>query len=196
MAVRDLPGDPASRRFFLQPTRRVARSLLGAWFVRRTGGGAYAARIVEVEAYLGLEDEAAHTFGGRRTPRVEPMYGRGGLLYVFSVYGMHWCANVVTRPEGRPEAVLIRAAEGPRGHERLLAGPGKFCRAFGIGGAFSGRDLVDGAGLEIRLDPVPAHAVAAGPRIGVDYAGRARDWPLRYAVAGSPALSRPMPSIR
>jgi len=124
--ARLLPARRAGRELFRRPTEAVARRLLGAWFVRRWRKGLYAARIVETEAYLGEADRAAHSFGGRRTPRVEPMYGDGGLLYVFFVYGMHHCANVVTRVEGDPQAVLLRAAEGPPGAPaRLMSGPAR-----------------------------------------------------------------------
>ena len=116
------------RAFFRRDTVRVARDLVGAWISRRWRGRWYGARIVETEAYLGPKDRAAHSWGGRRTPRIEPMYADGGHLYVFLVYGMHHCANVVTRREGVAEAVLLRAAEGPPGSPpRLLAGPGKLC---------------------------------------------------------------------
>src|SRR5215470_12016367 len=135
--------DPADRRFFRGATARVARALLGAWIGRRWRGRWHGGRIVETEAYLGPADRAAHSWGGRRTPRVEPMYADGGHLYVFFVYGMHSCANVVTRREGVAEAVLLRAAEGPDGSPpRLLAGPGKLCAALGISTKDSGRDLV------------------------------------------------------
>jgi len=181
----------ASREFFLAPTEVVARRLLGAWLVRPWRGRAYGARIVEVEAYLGTGDAAAHSFGGRRTERVEPMYGPGGLLYVFAVYGMHYCANVVTRKEGVPQAVLIRAAEHPVAAAEALSGPARLCRALGIVRADSGRDLAGGAGWEIRPDPVARRLVAASPRIGVDYAGEAAEWPLRFSIIGNPAVSRP-----
>src|SRR5262245_25599963 len=123
----------ADRAFFRGNTIRVARGLLGAWIGRRWRGTWYGGRIVETEAYLGAGDRAAHSWAGRRTPRVEPMYRDGGHLYVFLVYGMHYCANVVTRAEGVPEAVLLRAAAAPDGApERLLSGPAKLCAALAI----------------------------------------------------------------
>ncbi len=138
------------RAFFRRNTVRVARDLVGAWIARRWRGRWYGARIVETEAYLGPKDRAAHSWGGRRTPRIEPMYADGGHLYVFLVYGMHHCANVVTRREGVAEAVLLRAAEGPPGSPpRLLAGPGKLCAALGITVRDSGRDLVGDGSVRI-----------------------------------------------
>jgi DNA-3-methyladenine glycosylase len=185
-----LPARVARREFFLDATDRVARRLLGAWLVRRWRGILYGARIVEVEAYLGEKDAAAHSFGGRRTPRIAPMYGPGGRLYVFPIYGMHYCANVVTRREGVPQAVLIRAGEHPAAPAALLRGPGRFCRALGIVKADSGKDLVGSAEFEIRLDPVRGRGIDISERIGVDYAGEARKWPLRFSISGNPAVSR------
>jgi DNA-3-methyladenine glycosylase len=182
---------PAGREFFLRRTRQAARDLVGAWFVRRVGGKLYGARLVEVEAYLGVGDAAAHSFGGRRTDRVRPMYAAGGHLYVFLVYGMHCCANLVTRQEGTPEAVLIRAAEAPAGDQRRLAGPAKFCRAMGLDCTFSGIDLLARQDFTVYPDPQRRGRVARSPRIGVDYAGEAAAWPLRYYLRGSPALSGP-----
>jgi DNA-3-methyladenine glycosylase len=182
----------APRSFYRRETSAVAHRLIGAYLARRWRGGWYGARIVETEAYLGPGDAAAHSFRGRRTPRVEPMYADGGHLYVFLVYGMHHCANVVTRRAGEAQAVLLRAAEGPLGAPpRLLSGPGKLCAALGITLAASGRDLL-GKG-ELRLFRRPRGAqprVGVSPRIGVDYAGEASVWPLRFFDLDSAAVSR------
>src|SRR5215472_8739162 len=118
-----------SRAFYRRQTEAVARDLVGAWIARRWRGRWYGARIAETEAYIGPTDAAAHSWKGRRTARVEPMYRDGGHLYVFFVYGMHSCANIVTRRAGDPQAVLLRAAEGPASAPRLLSGPGKLCAA-------------------------------------------------------------------
>jgi len=193
IAAARLPAPAAPRAFFLRPTERVARDLLGSWLVRRWRGRDYGARIVEVEAYLGVADAAAHSFGGRRTARVEPMYGPGGLLYVFAVYGMHYCANVVTRRAGVPQAVLIRAGEHPGSPSASLRGPAKFCRGLGITAADSGADLAAGGPFAIRLDPVARREIVVSERIGVDYAGEARRWPLRFSISGNPAVSRRPP---
>ena len=185
-------GTEPSRALLLGPTVEVARALLGAWLLRRVAGKLYGARIVEVEAYLGVDDPAAHSFGGRRTARVEPMYAEGGHLYVFLVYGMHCCANVVTRERGCPEAVLLRAAEAPPGVDpKLLSGPGKLCRALAIGRGHSGADLREDRRFGLLLDPVEPGDIGTSERIGVDYAGDAAAWPLRFFVRGSPAISGP-----
>jgi DNA-3-methyladenine glycosylase len=183
--------EAAARPFFRRKTVAVARDLIGAWFARRYRGSWYGGRIVETEAYLGPGDAAAHSWKGRRTPRVEPMYGDGGLLYVFFVYGMHYCANVVTRVEGDPQAVLLRAAEGPPGaSERLMSGPARLCAALGVTKAASGVDLVRGERFRIFLRAGRRPSIAVSSRIGVDYAGDAAAWPLRFFDAGSLAVSR------
>jgi DNA-3-methyladenine glycosylase len=183
---------PPPRSFYRRETAVVARDLIGAWIVRRCCGNWYGARIVETEAYLGSMDAAAHTYRGRRTKRVSPMYMDGGHLYVFLVYGMHCCANVVTRTEGIGEAALLRAAEGPAGMPpKLLSGPGRLCAALGITLADSGVDLAADGDLRLCLSPEPPREIRVTSRIGVDYAGDAREWPLRFYEAGSPAVSGP-----
>jgi DNA-3-methyladenine glycosylase len=193
-----LPFDPREhglvepgRAFYRRDTRDVAQDLLGVWLVRWWKGVWHGGRIVETEAYLGIDDAAAHSWRGRRTARVEPMYRDGGHLYVFLVYGLHSCANVVTRRQGIAQAVLLRAAEGPPGAPpRLLAGPGKLCEGLGITVSDSGRDLVSDGSIRLfrsRLDRRPR--IGVSPRIGVDYAGEASRWPLRFFDVDSPAVS-------
>jgi DNA-3-methyladenine glycosylase len=180
------------RQFFRLDTAHVARGLIGAWFARRHREQWYGARIVETEAYLGIKDAAAHSWRGRRTPRVEPMYRDGGHLYVFFVYGMHHCANVVTRREGIAEAVLLRAAEGPEGTPaKLLSGPGRLCAALGITTSSSGLDLLSGGALRLYRGRKANMDVCTSKRIGIDYAGKAADWPLRFFDKNSKAISGP-----
>ena len=180
------------RQFFLLGTAHVARAIIGAWFARRHDNQWYGARIVETEAYLGSTDAAAHSFGGRRTPRVEPMYMEGGHLYVFFVYGMHCCANIVTQPRGTAEAVLLRAAESPAvSPAKLLSGPGKLCAALGIGVTHSGLDLLDGGDLRLFQPDRKGARIGISRRIGVDYAGEAAGWPLRFFDVDSDAVSGP-----
>jgi len=182
------------RGFFLKDTAVVARELIGSWIVRRYDGAWYGARIVETEAYLGIEDAAAHSWKGRRTPRVEPMYMDGGHLYVFLVYGMHHCANVVTKTEGIPEAVLLRGAQGtPAAPVKLLSGPGKLTAALGITVSFSGMDLLSDGDIRVfRGKPDETRPeIGVSPRVGVDYAGEAALWPLRFFDNNSPAVSSP-----
>ena len=183
--------EPA-RSFYWRATTAVARGLIGAWFARLHGAAWYGGRIVETEAYCGAEDAAAHSYRGRRTRRVEPMYADGGHLYVFFVYGMHSCANVVTRREGDAQAVLLRAAESPPAcPPRLLSGPGKLCSALGISVGQSGLDLLSGRDVRIFRRRRGRRRIGVSPRIGVDYAGEARHWPLRFFDRDSPSVSGP-----
>ena len=196
-AARRLP--PA---FYRRRTRRVARELLGQRLVRLYKGRRLAGRIVETEAYLGVKDAAAHTYKGLRTERNEAMWLPGGRSYVYFVYGMHHCLNVVTRGPGEPEAVLIRALEpveglaamrrlrGARPDRELANGPGKLCAALAIDRGLNAEPL-GGPRLFIERDRrVPDREVARGPRVGVDYAGKAARWPLRYFVKGHPCVSK------
>jgi DNA-3-methyladenine glycosylase len=190
--------------FFLRPTLRVARALLGKVLVHRSRAGTTAGRIVEVEAYRGPADRAAHTAGGRRTPRNEVMWGRGGHLYVYFTYGMHHCCNVVTRAAGEPEAVLLRALEPLVGvplmrarraraggaDAQLCRGPGNLCRAMGIERALNGADLTSGRVVLLDAPSIPARAIGRSPRIGVAYAGPDAALPWRFYVRDSPAVSR------
>jgi DNA-3-methyladenine glycosylase len=182
-----------SREFFRQDTVSVAQAIIGAWLARRYRGKWYGACLVETEAYLGETDAAAHSWRGRRTPRVEPMYQDGGHLYVFLVYGMHSCANVVTRPAGIAEAVLMRAAEGPQeAPVKLLSGPGKLCAALGITVVSSGIDLLTGGDLRLFQAQGRNMDIKTSKRIGVEYAGEAAEWPLRFFDANSNAVSGPL----
>ena len=204
-----MSGRPLPRRFYLQPTLRVARALLGTTLVHDTPAGRTAGRIVEGEAYRGPHDRAAHSAGGHRSARNEVMYGPAGHAYVYFVYGMHHCVNVVTQPRGVPEAILIRALEPLEGEAhmrrrrglpdapawRLCRGPGALCRAMGITREGNGTDLVRGR-LRI-LDATPARLVARTPRIGVEYAGAHAERHWRFLVRGSRAVSgRRAPSPR
>jgi DNA-3-methyladenine glycosylase len=171
---------PAS--FYARPTVQVARSLLGKYLVCETSAGLQAGRIIEVEAYAGFQDRASHASRGR-TKRTEIMFGPPGLAYVYLIYGMHHCLNVVTERAGFPAAVLIRAVEGEAG---LIDGPGRVCRSFTIDRRLNYHDLTSGASLwlEDRGDRIRRTAIGAFPRIGVDYAGAwaAKPWRFRLQV--------------
>lgn len=173
-----------SQSDFERKTLAVARSLIGKYLVRERQKGMQAGRIVEVEAYVGPHDRACHASRGR-TPRTDVMFGRAGLAYVYLVYGMHHCLNVVTEGEGFPAAVLIRAvqAESPA---LLIDGPGRVCRFFGIDRALNRMDLTSGRELwiEDRSERVSESAISRLPRIGVDYAGEWAAKPYRFRLNG------------
>ena len=182
-------GEILAASFFARDTTDVARDVLDKVLIREVDGRRLTGRIVEVEAYLGPEDLAAHSRGGRRTARTEVMYGRPGHAYVYFTYGMHWCLNFVTREAGVPQAVLVRALEPGDGVGRC-SGPGLLTRALGIDGALNGVPLRP-PGLFVVDDGAPKRRVYVTPRIGVQGTGRWEKRLLRYAV-DSPALSRPI----
>ncbi len=176
----------------------LARDLLGRVLFYRTPAGLLAGRIVETEAYTGESDPASHAYRGR-TRRNAVMFGTAGCAYIYFTYGMHHCLNVVADRRGRAGAVLLRALEplaglavmrgrGGRGPEaRLLSGPGKICKAFGLTLKDNGRDLTRG-GLGIATGtPLPDAEVEVGPRVGIT---RAANMPYRFAVAGSGSVSK------
>jgi DNA-3-methyladenine glycosylase len=184
------------RDFYSADTIDVARALLGKRLVRRLPRGRrLSGRIVETEAYLGADDPAAHSFGGRRTARTEAMFSQPGTSYIYFIYGMYHCFNVVTAPEGTPEAVLIRALELKEGfHEAekytVANGPGKLCRALGLNRGQNLRDLVRDREIWIEQDlDIPDSEVIEGHRVGIGDRHDAVHWPLRFGVRGNPALS-------
>ena len=183
-----------SSSFYQRSTKQIAKDLLGKILVRKYKGKEYRARIVETEAYLGIKDKACHSFGGKRTPRTLSMYLEGGHAYVYLIYGMYHCLNVVTRSTKYPEAVLIRAAEPLIGFKdpgkKLLAGPGKLCREMKITKAQDGRYL-SSKELMITDDgfKVKNSQIISCPRIGVDYAGKDKDLSLRFYIKDHPSVS-------
>ena len=184
------------RDAFNRPTLTVARELLGKFIVHRHGRGIRSAMITEVEAYKGPQDLASHARGGRRTRRVEPLYGEGGTIYVYLVYGMHWLLNFATAGAGRPEAVLVRGVlAGTADAPEPVPGPGRVARHLGINQRLDGLDAAtsDRIWIEDRGITVPAHALRRGPRVGIDYSGTywaARPWRFWVAV-DFPAPRRP-----
>ncbi|GEN29066.1 DNA-3-methyladenine glycosylase [Halovibrio variabilis] len=191
---------PLGRDFYNRNTLEVARDMLGCWLVREHNGEQMAARIVETEAYCGVEDSACHAHR-RRSPRTEAMFGAAGHAYVYLVYGMHWLLNVVTEPDGSPCAVLIRAVE-PTANEaamratrqatgkQLSNGPGKLTRALSIDKALYGHDMTQADKLWISAATHDA-VIASGPRVGIDYAKpEHRDAPWRFWCEGNPWVSK------
>ena len=192
---------PLPRAFYERPALQAAPAMLGKLLCHRTAEGLCAGRIVEVEAYVGPEDDGAHSFGGRRTARTEIQFGPGGYAYVFGVYGMHCCFNAVTGGPEQPEVVLVRALEPVEGlalmarrrgtddSRQLCSGPGKLCRALGIGKAQYGLDL---CGEELFLaegEALAPEQIALSPRVNIDYAEQYRDRLWRFSVKDSPYVS-------
>lgn len=197
-----------SREFYNRDAVIVAEELLGKVLVHEVDGQRISAQIVEAEAYMGIEDKAAHSYGGRRTPRVEVMYGDPGFSYIFLIYGMYCCFNIVTSEKGNPQAVLIRAAEPLEGMERmaqmrfgriyeqltkgqrrgLTNGPGKLCGALSLDRSFNGVDL---CGNEVYVEEGRSGklGIVTTKRVGIDYAEEAKDYPWRFYAAGNEYVS-------
>ena len=178
------------RLFYHRDTIDVARDLLGKQLVHVVAGVERVGRIVEVEAYLGPHDLAAHSSKGL-TPRNRTMFGPPGHAYVYIIYGIHFCVNIVTQAEGRGAAVLLRALEPVRNLEGRTQGPGLLCKAMGIDRRLDGQDLVSET-LYLAAPPEEEPLrIVRRPRIGVDYAGAWARRLLRFYIAGNPYGSRP-----
>lgn len=177
------------RAFYDRDTVEVAHALLGKYLVHVCAGVPRVGRIVEVEAYLGPHDLAAHSARGL-TPRTRVMFGPPGHAYVYLIYGMHHCVNVVTQAEGLASAVLLRAVEPVANIEGRTQGPGLLCRAMEIDRRLNGHDLLSDD-FHVATAPGAARfAIVKRPRIGVDYAGIWAKRLLRFYVKGSPYVSR------
>ncbi|MDP4091560.1 MAG: DNA-3-methyladenine glycosylase [Bacillota bacterium] len=199
------------RSFYARDTLDVAQELLGKCLFRKYEGNELVGRIVEVEAYMGEEDKAAHSFGGRRTLRNEVMYGEAGHIYVYFIYGMHYCFNVITERINVPRGVLIRALEPVRGIEimalnrykktydelsknerkNLTNGPAKLCRAFNITVEQNGLDIC-GEEFYIFEDELEREIfdIVHTTRINIDYSEEARFYPWRFYIKGNPYVSK------
>lgn len=187
--------------FYRRDTLTVARELLGCTLISRVGGAETRGVVVETEAYCGPSDPASHAYRGR-TERVRALYEGKGLAYVYLIYGMYWCLNVSCGPTSSPDCVLIRALEPVGGIDTMQArrktvklkdlcsGPGKLCMALGIDKSAYGARLFDPSSvltLEARDRDFP---VTTSPRIGIDYAGDAKNWLWRFTIPGNPYGSR------
>ncbi|MBI4527594.1 MAG: DNA-3-methyladenine glycosylase [Deltaproteobacteria bacterium] len=187
------------RDFYDRDATSVAKDLLGKYVVRRDNGIERVGKIVEVEAYLGPHDLAAHSARGR-TARNEVMFGPSGHAYVYMIYGMHFCMNVVTEKEGHASAVLLRALEPVCNLTGKTSGPGLLCKALGIDRRLNGHDLQSDDFFIAAPETVCRNGgasasdgefkIVARPRIGVDYAGAWARKPLRFYIRGNPFVSR------
>jgi len=196
--------------FYRRSAELVARDLLGRYLVRDFDGSRLVLRIVETEAYLGAEDRASHAWGGRRTRRTSALFRDGGFAYVYLIYGMYHCLNAVTGDKTGGAAVLIRAGEVVEGDRvmkshrslareprpgDLAGGPGKLCQALAIDGELNRTPLFKGPLRVTTGREVADLEVASGPRVGIDYAGEAAAWPLRFWELENREVSRPRTAL-
>lgn len=185
-----MPRKRLRRTFFRRNTHAVAKELLGKILVRNHHGALSMGRIVETESYVGEDDAACHASRGR-TVRTEIMFGEAGLAYVYLIYGMYHCLNIVTEKKDFPAAVLIRALEPVIGIPDTTNGPGKLCRALHITRALNGEDMTTSQELYVIDDgyAVRKKDIAMSARIGVDYAGADAKLPWRYYLKNSAFVS-------
>jgi DNA-3-methyladenine glycosylase len=196
------------RSFYMRNTLIVAKELLGRVLVHKTPEGVSKGRIVETEAYMGPEDKGAHSYGGRHTPRMDPLYKTGGFAYIYQLHGHNYCINVVTQKENMPQAVLIRALEPVEGLELMIRrrnidistkskfknltnGPSKLCQAMAIDTSLNGIDLCGDelfiiSGADLRSD----EEIVATKRIHIDYAEEYKDKPWRFLLKGNEFVSK------
>lgn len=194
------------RQFFKRDTVQVARDLLGCSFIRESKEGKVVGKIVETEAYKGVDDLACHASKGE-TPRTKPLFGEVGHLYVYLNYGIFWLTNIVAH-DNDVGGILIRAVEIVEGeeivkkrlsdhkfvkvNENLASGPGKFSVAFGITGDFHNQDAVksDTIYIEGRGEPIPKSQIVSAKRVGVDYAKHCKDYLWRFYIKDNKFISR------
>ena len=190
------------RSFYTRSALLVAQDLLGKILVRKIGKTTLSGKIVEVEAYLGVKDQASHAYRGK-TKRNEVMFREGGYLYVYFTYGMHFCANIVTGEQDEGEAVLIRALEPVTGIEimkrnrgfaksagamhALTNGPGKLCQAFGIKGKDNGSDFLGNTIFAISGESIPKSSIDSSGRVGISR-GKEKQW--RFFIKGNEWISK------
>ncbi|MCU0344324.1 MAG: DNA-3-methyladenine glycosylase [Ignavibacterium sp.] len=199
-----IPKAILPRKFYIRPVLTVARDLLGKMLIKKDGNKVLAARIVEVEAYNGNNDEASHSFNGK-TKRNEVMFNEGGYFYVYFTYGAHFCCNVVTGKKNHGAAVLIRAVEPLLGIDKMIenrfgrelksekeiynltSGPGKVCKAFGFNKDHSGLDLTNSAVFIVDQPKIKKGRIGVSKRIGIT---KSVNLPWRFFEIGNPYLSR------
>ena len=190
--------------FYKQDAVTVAENLVGKLLVRKLKGEKVECRIVETEAYAGPEDKASHAYQNKKTDRTEVMFNSGGCVYVYLIYGIHNCFNIVTNEKGKPEAVFVRAVEPLSGIEiikekrdikskqveELTNGPGKLSQALDINKELNGYDLVSGDEIYLKTDDNnPEYQVISGKRINIDYAEEYREKLWRFFIKGNSFVS-------
>ena len=196
------PMKKLERSFYERETLDIARDLLGKYMIHDTSDGRTSGKIVEVEAYVGSKDAASHAYRDKYTNRTKVMFGPGGHAYVYLIYGIYYCMNVVTNKENYPEAVLIRAIEPidgidlmkkRRGTDNLLnlcSGPGKLCAAMEISKVQNGIDLCGETLYLLSGETISPECIVTTPRINIDYAKEARNYPWRFIILDNPFVSK------
>ena len=162
-----------TRSFYTEPTLYVAKDLLGKYIVRKWRGKTLEGKIIETEAYIGPKDKASHSYLGKRTPRNEAEFLKGGHIYIYLVYGMYWQLNITTSKNNTPECVLVRALDLGNGNIKEANGPGKLCRYLKLDKSFNREDVTRSKRiwLEDKGEKVEPSQILATGRIGIDYAG-------------------------
>jgi DNA-3-methyladenine glycosylase len=198
------------REFYNRDSVTVAKDLLGKYLVHVVEGEKLIGKIVEVEAYMGPIDKAAHSYNNRRTDRVEVMYGEPGFAYVYIIYGMYNCMNIVVEQPGKPQAILIRALEPTEGLEAmskfryskpyeelskrerlgLTSGPGKLCKALSIDRSQNGEDLCEDQLYLLEESRDESFEMISTTRINIDYAEEAKDFPWRFYIKDNQYISK------
>lgn len=181
--------DPLPRSFYDRSTSKVARDLLGKYLIHSVEGKQMIGKIVETEAYPGPHDLASHSAKGL-TPRTRLMFGPPGYSYVYLIYGIHHCMNIVTEGEGKAAAVLLRALEPVQNVQGRTQGPGLLCKAMGIDKSLHGADMLGKDFFVADSGEVEKFKIVKKPRIGVDYAGEWARKLLRFYIEGNPYVSR------
>lgn len=189
------------REFYRQDGISLAKALLGKVLVHHTAEGVTKGIIVETESYMGVKDAAAHSYKGKKDGRCNIQYNEGGYAYIYMIYGMYYCMNIVANEKDVPEVVLLRALEPLEGlplmeqrrktskRKALLSGPGKLCQAMGIGKDSYGTDLCKDKLYVEEIAETTDFEIEASKRINIDYAGEARDYPWRFTIKDNPYVS-------
>lgn len=191
-----------NREFYVRDANLVSIELLGKLMVHKTESCTVSGVIVETEAYLGPEDAAAHSYKNLRSSRTEVQFQEGGFSYIYFIYGMHHCFNIVANIAGKPEAILVRALEpvdgidimktrrGTQNEINLCNGPGKLCQAMGLDMGYYGADLCGDKLFIEEYRKILSSNICISPRINVDYAGDFKDKPWRYSIKDNKYISR------